>query len=352
MKFLPFMKLSNLAITLFIGVLLFSACTKNTDPTGDSVGTLKDSITIVNGIFRVDSVLTNDNYVDVEVDVKFGGKFNIKTDSVNGYSFKKTGTVGSGLNRIRLYASGKPVATGTNTFTITYGLSICTFSITVFNSGTGTALYTLGGAPGNCSVTAINGNYITGMAMDTNTNTAQATVNVNSIGTYIITGTAKNGVTFNARGVFANPGIQSIFLKATGTPLAAGTFIHPISNAATNCNLPITYATVITNASFALSGSPGNCTGAIINGTYTANTILTATNTAVIYVNVTSPGNYNITTATVNGISFSASGTFNITGQRQVTLQGIGTPIVANPVPFNIPVNGNGNSCGILVTVN
>jgi hypothetical protein len=351
------MKLCNLVIVFLAATFLLTACIKNDDPGGESQGTLQTDNTgncmpvNVNGIFMVDSVLTNDNYVDVQVDVKFGGRFNIKSDSINGYSFKKTGTVGTGVNTIRLYASGKPIATGTNTFTIIYGSTACNFSITVFSAGGGfgTALYTLGGSPGNCSVSAITGNYIVGLAMAP-VNKVETTVNVTGTGTFNIAGTAINGVTFSGSGVFTNPGIQNIFLYASGTPIAAGVFNYPVTNGTTNCNFSITYTTVITNATFALSGSPGNCTAAVINGTYTAGTALTASNTAVINVNVTSPGIYTIATTTVNGISFSASGTFNITGPQQVTLIGTGTPAMAGG-PFNYPVSGGGNTCGISVTV-
>jgi hypothetical protein len=349
------MKLNSL-IASFIALSFFlHACQKNNDPGGESTGNLLSAITgnctpvTVNGIFMVDSVLTSDHYVDVQVNVTLGGSFNIKSDSINGYSFKKTGTVSTGVNTIRLYASGKPIATGTNTFTIIYGGTACNFSITVFGAGGGfgTALYTLGGSPGNCSVSSITGNYIVGQAM-TPANKVEMTVNVNGPGTYNIATTAINGVTFSSSGVFTNPGIQNIFLSATGTPTASGVFNYPVTNGATNCNFSITCTTVITNATYTLSGSPGNCTAAVINGTYTAGTVLTASNTAIINVNVTSPGNYTITTSTVNGISFSASGTFNITGPQQVTLMGTGTPAVAGP--FNYPVTGGGNTCGISIT--
>ncbi len=349
------MKLNNVIAAFLALTILLTACQKNDDPGGQSTGKLLSAITgdctpvTVNGIFKVDSVLTADNYVDVQMDVTIGGSFTIKSDSINGYSFKKTGTVSTGVNTIRLYASGKPVATGTNTFTIIYGGTACNFTITVFGAGGGfgTALYTLGGSPGNCSVSAITGNYIVGQAMAP-ANKVEMTVNVSSIGTYNITGTTINGVTFSGSGVFTNPGIQNIFLSASGTPAAQGVVNYPVTNGATNCNFSITYNTVITSATFALSGSPGNCTAAVVNGTYTAGTALTASNTAVIYVNVTSPGIYNITTTTVNGISFSASGTFNITGPQQVTLNGTGTPAAAGT--FNYPVSGGGNTCAISVT--
>lgn len=350
------MKLSYLGTVLCLSILLFTSCTKNTDPSGESAGTLQSlaggncTPATVHGLFKVDSVLNSENYVDILVNVSAGGSFTIKSDTVNGYSFKKTGTMDAGQNTVRLYASGKPVATGVNNFTIFYGSSVCSFSVTVFGTsgGFGTALYTLGGSPGNCSVSSLNGNYVTGLPMTLN-NKAEMTVNVNTVGTYIITGTAVNGVSFNANGTFTNPGIQNIFLTATGTPSGSGTFNYPVTNGATNCSFPVTYTTVITNATFALSGSPGNCTGAVVNGTYTAGTALTAANTVVINVNVTSPGNYAIATTPVNGISFSASGTFNLTGgPQQVTLTGTGTPIVAGP--FNYPLTGGGNTCIFSVT--
>ncbi len=349
------MKLFYLTTILFATTFLLPACTKNTDPGGESGGTLESTNTgnctpaTVHGLFKVDSVLTTDNYVDILVNIAVGGSFIIKSDSVNGYSFKKTGTITTGINTVRLYASGKPISTGVNNFTISYGATICNFSIVVFGSGGGfgTALYTLGGSPGNCSISNITGNYIVGQQMMAN-NKVEMTVNVNTPGTYIITGTPINGVKFDTIGTFNNPGIQTIILKASGTPIAAGTFNYPVTNGATNCSFPITYTTVITNASFALSGSPGNCTGAIVNGTYTTGTMLTASNTAVVYVNVTSPGNYSISTPTVNGISFSATGTFNITGSRQVTLTGTGTPTMSGP--FNYPLTGGGNTCMFSVT--
>ncbi len=137
------MKLNSLVTAFFALTFFLHACQKNNDPGGESTGNLLSAITgdctpvTVNGIFKVDSVLTSDHYVDVQINVTFGGSFTIKSDSINGYSFKKTGTVSTGVNTIRLYASGKPVATGTNTFTIIYGGTACNFSITVFGAGGG-----------------------------------------------------------------------------------------------------------------------------------------------------------------------------------------------------------------------
>ncbi len=357
MKLYPFTKSFNLFVAVVTTIFFLTACNKDLtlNPDGNSVGTLKNTTTGVclpvniNGIYKVDSILTKDNYVDIQVNVIIAGNFNIKSDTVNGYSFKKLGTVGTGLNTIRLYASGKPINTGSNTFTINYGLTNCSFTITVFDAGAGTSLYTLGGSPGNCSTSSINGNYVVGQAT-TAVNSVEMTVNVTAIGTYIITGTVVNGVSFNASGVFTNPGIQSIFLTATGIPTTAGLFNYVVTNATTTCNFSITYTVTITNAIFSLSGAPNNCTGAVVSGIYTAGIALTTTNMAIINVNVTSPGIYTIATTTVNGIRFSAYGTFNITGLQQINLIGTGTPTIAGI--FNLPVIGNGNTCSISVICN
>ena len=127
------MNLSKFLLSSTIVLMVFSACQKELsyDNGGISVGTLKSAVTgdclpsTIYGVYTKDSVLNSNNYVDVQVDVSIAGTFAIKSDTVNGYSFYKTGNVGNGLNTIRLYASGKPLAGGMNTFTITYGTSMC-----------------------------------------------------------------------------------------------------------------------------------------------------------------------------------------------------------------------------------
>jgi hypothetical protein len=350
------MKIFKFALIVLSVLISFVSCQKQIEFEGGlSVGTLKSSAlgdcspVIVNGVFRVDSVLSNDNYVDVQVDVSIAGSFDIKSDTINGYSFKKTGTVGTGLNTIRLYASGKPLAVGVNTFTISYGLTTCSFSITVFNATTGGALFTLGGSPGNCSVSSINGVYQAGQAM-TAANTVEMTVNVTTVGAYSVTGTTVNGLSFSASGVFVNPGVQNIFLAATGTPALAGNFNFPVTNATTSCNFVITCSPGAPPAVYTLGGSPGSCTGVVLSGTYIAGFTLTASNTATINVDVSVIGAYNISTTTVNGFKFSATGTFTATGPQTVTLLGTGTPIIA--ANSNFPVTGGGNTCDFSVTVN
>ena len=73
------MKIIKLSALIFITLIVFISCQKQLDfeTDGISVGSLKSAITgdclpvTVNGSFKVDSVLTAANYVDVQVNVWF-----------------------------------------------------------------------------------------------------------------------------------------------------------------------------------------------------------------------------------------------------------------------------------------
>ena len=335
------MKISKLVLIAIAALVSFTACQKelNFDNGGVSFGSLKSAATgdclpsTLYGIYKKDSVLTSDNYIDVQVSVLIPGTFDIRSDTLNGYSFSKTGNVGSGLNTIRLYASGKPVASGTNTFTIRYDSSVCTFSVTVITSTAGGAIYTFGGAPGTCSNGGVppTGTYTAGIAM-TAANTVTMSVNVTSTGTYALMTTA-NGVTFSASGIFSSPGVQTITFTASGTPSAtANTYTYPVTNGSSNCSFTITYTASGSAAVYTLSGAPGSCTPATVHGTYTAGTALTTANNIDVQVNVITPGSYTLSTDLQNGMRFTSSGTFSSTGLKTVTLL---------PAPGSNPITGN-----------
>lgn len=305
----------------------------------------------VNGIFKVDTVIaTNTNYVDVQVNVSIGGSFDIKSDTVNGYSFHKTGNVGAGLNIIRLYASGKPLVAGTDVFTIKYGTSTCTFSITVVGSSAGAAVFTLGGSPGNCSGAVVSGTYTQGAAL-TAVNTVALQVVVTTPGTYTIGAASVNGMIFTASGVFTATGTQTVILAGTGLPVAAGVFNATASNGTSTCTFSITVVPAGGGgaAVFTLDGMPATCTGATVAGSYVTGTALAAANTVTLNVTVVTAGTYTISTNSANGYSFSKTGTFAATGPQTVTLTGAGTPVAAGTNTFS--ATGSGNSCTFTVTV-
>jgi hypothetical protein len=82
-------------------------------------------------------------------------------------------------------------------------------------------------------------------------------------------------------------------------------------------------------AAYTIAGAPNDCINATVNGTYMAGIGLSSSETVGITVNVTTPGNFSISTDTVNGISFSKAGTFAAAGIQSLVLQGRGRPFDA-----------------------
>jgi hypothetical protein len=101
-------------------------------------------------------------------------------------------------------------------------------------------------------------------------------------------------------------------------------------------------------AVYTFADGTGSCTGAIVSGSYTAGTALTAANTVSLRVNVSTPGSYTLTSATVNGVAFSASGTFAGTGLQTIILTGSGIPLAAGD--YNYQPGSSG--CTFTITVN
>ena len=345
-------KLATVVLTLLITIV---SCQKQDDIlSGKSAGSLKKSATgdclplTVNGLFKKDSVLNNNSYADVQLDVTAAGTFDIKTDTINGYSFSRTGGVNKGLRTIRLYAKGKPVTTGTNMFTVKYGTSVCTFSVVVGvgsggGGGGGTpAVYTLGGAGANCTGFVLSGSYIAGITL-TSSNKAIIDVDVSVIGGYNISSTTVNGINFSITGIFTMPGPQTVTLNGTGTPLFDLTSVFPVTGGSTTCSFSLTVSPT------PASGYTLDCTGIVANGNYFVGTALGASNTIVLPVNVTSIGTYSISSLpAVNGISFSKTGIFTSTGIQSVTIPGTGIPAAAGP--FSYTITGAGNSCMVSIT--
>ena len=103
------------------------------------------------------------------------------------------------------------------------------------------------------------------------------------------------------------------------------------------------------NGSFTLVGSPNECQNFLTRGNYIVNTRLVSFNSVDVHVNVTAIGNYKLTTDTLNGIWFSASGTFTNNGDQSITLAGNGIPEFARNLIFTL-LTGN-SSCTFKVTI-
>jgi hypothetical protein len=348
------------ALLIFVCTLfIMQSCLKEyslEDAGGMAVGTLKsDSFgdclpSAVTGIYKVDSTLGTNNYIDVQVNLTTAGSYSIVSDTVNGYSFKGTGSIATaGLNTVRLLGTGKPLTAEVDYFTIKFGTSTCDIPVTVVSAATNVAVFTLSGAPNTCSGATVTGTYKAGAALNI-TNTVTINVNVTALGAYTLGAASPNGMFFTASGTFISLGVQPVLLNGLGTPIAAGIFNVAASNLGSNCTFSITVlpATGGTTAIYTLGGAPTNCTGVVLNGTYQASLATAASNTAKFDVTVATAGTYSITTTTVNGVSFSGTGSFATMGPQTVTLTASGTPTAAGN--FNYPATGNASTCTFSVT--
>lgn len=200
-----------------------------TDATGNCLGA------IISGTFYKDTTLTASNYVDVTVQVDTAGTYTISSDTVNGYYFKATGSFSAtGTQTVRLTGGGKPLATGSNIFTVTYNGTVCNFTVTVTAPAGGTSAFTV-----TCTGATAVGTYQVG-SMLTAANTITLNVNVTAIGTWsVTTAPAVNGITFSGNGTFTVTGNQTILLTASGTPAAAGTFTFTVTGGTGTCTFQV-----------------------------------------------------------------------------------------------------------------
>lgn len=104
------------------------------------------------------------------------------------------------------------------------------------------------------------------------------------------------------------------------------------------------------NAQYSLVSSAGSCSNYQVQGTYYAGKPLSQdTNRVTVQVNVTQVGAYTVSTNTVNGYSFFASGVFTTTGVQNVIMKGQGTPIATGT--NNFTVTAGTSTCSFPITV-
>jgi hypothetical protein len=290
---------------------------------------------VISGTYTPGTPLNASNTVTLSVNVQSTGAYTITTNTTNGYKFSGSGVFTStGLKTIVLTGSGTPLAAQADIFTPASGTGITGCSFTISMAPATPAVFTYGGAPGTCTGVVVSGTYAQGVAL-TASNTISIQVNVTTAGTYTITSSATAGITFSKSGSFASTGIQTVVLTGTGTPTASG--IQNFTVGAPGCNFSIT---ITGPATYTLSGTPGACTGAVVNGTYASGVTLTAANTVTVQANVTVTGSYTITTNTVSGFVFSKTGVFTTTGVQNVVLNGSGTPTAGGATVFTVGTGG------------
>ncbi|MBW3520372.1 hypothetical protein [Flavobacterium sp. NKUCC04_CG] len=291
------------------------------------------------GNYYIGMALNDTNKLQVAVNVTSTGFWSINTNVLNGYSFAGTGNFTTiGAHTIELTGTGMPLASGTNQFNLSSNAanaSSCS-NIPVIVAP---VKYTV-----NCNDAVINGSYMQDVALNSS-NTILLKVNVLATGKTTITTNTVSGITFTS-GVVSldNLGEQLITLTGTGTITGATDIILGITGtpgleAPCNITIPI----VAQPVNYAMS-----CSSITVNGNYAPETPMIATNTMTLNVTVTYPGAYSITTNTVNGISFTATGTFSTTGTQPVTLRASGIPLAGGT--FNYVITSNSSSGGTSCT--
>lgn len=243
------MKMVKYSAIVIAGVFLFAACQKELsfERGGVASGSLKNPLgdclpVTPNGTYSADSTLTDNNYVDIQVNFSTPGLYNISTDSSNGFAFQGTGSVNdTGLQNIRLIGTGKPSVAQLTNFVVTFDSSFCMFSIPVSGDSAGgtTAVYTLIGSPNNCTNAKVSGSYQEGSPL-TIANEVSIQVDVTTLGTYSVSTTPTNGMSFSSLGTFIETGLQTVTLQGSGFPDTVGTTAVPISVGGTSCSFTVT----------------------------------------------------------------------------------------------------------------
>ncbi len=172
---------------------------------------------------------------------------------------------------------------------------------------------------GDCLPKTVNGIYQATKPLVADSNTMTVSVNVITTGTYIISTDTVNGYFFRATGIFTTPGINSVKLRGFGTPFTSGTNNFVVSFDSTVCDIQVVVAQPGVGA---LGGSPTACAPISVNGAYSPGIALTSANNVSVQVNVTTPGNFIISTDTIAGIWFYFAGVISSSQTVVLTANG------------------------------
>ena len=205
------------------------------------------------------------------------------------------------------------------------------------------AVYTFVGSPNACTAATLSGVYNMGVATSMR-NTISIQVDVTTAGTYAITTSVVDAVSFSGTGYLSVGNGQTIRLVANGgTPAALGTFIYLITNGTSNCSFNVLYGTTTAPATFTI-----NCTTAQPTGTYQQGIPCTVANFITMPVTVATGGSYNITTSN-NGVTFSAVGILTGTPATQTIILRAGInnlPSAAGAFTYTIIATGS-TACAV-----
>jgi hypothetical protein len=195
-------------------------------------------------------------------------------------------------------------------------------------------------AAGNCMSANAEGSYIKDSTLN-HSNFIEIVVNNSSPGIYTITSDTINGYYFSATDTATAAGYRVLNLYATGTPQAKGVNTFTIRYDTSACRVAVEVKE--TTSVFYVQTLSGSCSNVSLAGNYKMGVAMNTANTASVSVQVTTPGVYTLTTNTVNGVSFTASGVFTAIGVNTVVLHGSGLPVNTGAYTFGFP--GTTSTC-------
>ena len=248
----------NLSFALVLLLIGIFSCKKEesleNSKTGTSSGSLQADATneclpkTVQGAYVAGLALGSTNFIEVDIDVDLIGSYFITTDTINGYYFSGSGNFSAtGINTVKLSGKGKPLAQGGDFFTVDFDSTSCNVAVTVLPATAGApAVFTLQTSGTNCMDASVSGDYTKGVVLNS-TNKVTVKVNVTTIGSYSISTTATNGMTFSASGAFSTTGVQTVTLTGSGTPVNSGAISIPLTVGSTTCSFPVTVNATATN---------------------------------------------------------------------------------------------------------
>ena len=246
------------------------------------------------------------------------------------------GTFASGSGNLTYTITGTPTSSGTATFAINIGGQTCNLTRTV-NAGS-IATITCGSATN--SGTLFSGTAASGVSSaipytggNGGTHTGQT-----------VTSTGVTGLTATLTGGNFASGSGNLTYTITGTPASTGTATFAINIGGQTCTLNRTVgvassggtavvstwtSTVGCSVGAGTNNSPAGIIRGAVNETMAQGVAAPSSASITLVANVTTAGTYTISTNTLNGVTFSASGTFGSTGSQTVTLTPSGTPTAA-----------------------
>lgn len=194
----------------------------------------------------------------------------------------------------------------------------------------------------SCGDVKVRGSYVVNQSVD-NSNYIEIPVTVVTAGSYNIRAISDNGYAFAASGSYMMPGDYIITAFAQGKPAATRTDQLELTNFGEKmeCQIAVTVAADISD--YVLRCGITTVRGVYFNGKE-LNSDPANKHYLTLTIDVAKTGSYNITSNTVDGISFKGAGEFTSTGIQTIDVYGEGIPSGVQTKTITLTTNSAGGT--------